>query len=379
MLTILLTAALIVWLIFLTDAVIGFRNLDRLEEEPPLEQGPKLSVIVAARNEEQHIHKSVMSQLEQTYQNIEWILVNDRSNDETGTIMENIKKLDSRINVIHIEQLPEGWLGKNHALYRGASMASGKWLLFTDADVHFKNNMIAKALSYAQRLKLDHLTATPNLNGRGIWLQSFVAFFLFGFSYFKRPWTANNPRSKNGTGIGAFMLVSKYAYEAFGTHEVIKLRPDDDLQLGMRMKRAGFKCRIVTALHLLEVEWYPSLKEAFIGLEKNTFAGLHYRMSMVMFAIVGTFISQVLPFFTVFSSNQPLQLISLANIAIIAYFYIFIIKRMTRFSPALFLLFPLTAILFIYSIIRASFLTFKRGGIIWRGTKYKLSDLRGRE
>ncbi|SFA97354.1 MULTISPECIES: glycosyltransferase family 2 protein [unclassified Bacillus (in: firmicutes)] len=379
MLTILLIAALIVWIIFFTDAVIGFRNLDRLEEEPPIKHGPELTIIVAARNEEQHIQRSVMSQLEQTYQNIEWILVNDRSNDDTGTIMENIKNLDSRINVIHIEQLPQGWLGKNHALYRGAQVASGKWLLFTDADVHFKNNMIAKAISYAERLKLDHLTAAPNLNGRGIWLQSFVAFFLFGFSYFKRPWTANNPRSKNGTGIGAFMLVSKSAYVAFGTHEVIKLRPDDDLQLGMRMKKAGFKCRIVTALHLLEVEWYPNLKEAFIGLEKNTFAGLHYRMSMVMFAIVGTFISQVLPFFTVFSTNQPLQLISLANIALIAFFYTYIIKRMTRFSPVLFLLFPLTAILFIYSIIRASFLTFKRGGIIWRGTKYKLSDLRGRK
>jgi cellulose synthase/poly-beta-1,6-N-acetylglucosamine synthase-like glycosyltransferase len=379
MISILLLLSLLIWIVFMTDAAIGLRKLDPLEREKCLEQGPLLSVIVAARNEEQHVQQSILSQLDQSYQNVEWILVNDRSTDSTGIIMEKVKGLDNRIRVVHIEHLPEGWLGKNHALYRGTRIASGIWLLFTDADVHFQKEAFAKALHYALRLKLDHLTAAPNLSGKGLWLQSFVAFFMFGFSYFKRPWSANNPRSKTGTGIGAFNLVSKKAYEQFGTHEKIKMRPDDDLQLGMKMKRAGFKQRIVTALTLMEVEWYGSVKEALIGLEKNTFAGLHYRMSMVLFAIAGTFVSQVLPFFTVFSTRQTVFWLSLGNIIAIAAFYTLIIKRMTRFSPALFLIFPLTALLFIYSIIRASFLTFKRGGIIWRGTKYRLSELREKD
>lgn len=379
MISILLLLSLIIWIVFMIDAVIGLRNLDQLEREPCLKQGPMLSVIVAARNEEKQIKQSILSQLDQSYQNVEWILVNDRSTDSTGKIMEQVKNLDNRIRVVHIEHLPEGWLGKNHALYTGTLIASGKWLLFTDADVHFQKSAFAKALHYTERLKLDHLTAAPNLSGKGLWLQSFIAFFLFGFSYFKRPWSANNPLSKTGTGIGAFNLVLKNSYEQFGTHEKIKMRPDDDLQLGMKMKREGYKQRIVTALTLIEVEWYGSVKEAFVGLEKNTFAGLHYRMSMVLFAIVGTFISQVLPFFTIFSTHQTISWLSLGNIIAIAAFYILIIKRMSRFSPALFLIFPLTALLFIYSIIRASFLTFKRGGIIWRGTKYRLSELRNRD
>lgn len=379
MISILLLLSLLIWIVFMTDAVIGLRNIDQLEKEQCLEQGPLLSVIVAARNEEQHIQQSILSQLNQTYRNVEWILVNDRSTDSTGNIMEQVKNLDNRIRIIHIEHLPEGWLGKNHALYRGTLIASGKWILFTDADVHFQKEAFAKALQYAGRLNLDHLTAAPNLSGKGLWLQSFIAFFLFGFSYYKRPWSANNPRSKTGTGIGAFNLVSKKSYEQFGTHEKIKMRPDDDLQLGMKMKRAGYKQRIVTALTLIEVEWYGSIKEALVGLEKNTFAGLHYRMSMVLFAIIGTFISQVLPFLTIFSAHQTVQLLSMGNIIAIAVFYTLIIKRMTRFSPALFIIFPLTALLFIYSISRASFLTFKRGGIIWRGTKYRLSELRNRD
>ncbi len=190
---------------------------------------------------------------------------------------------------------------------------------------------------------------------------------------------ANNPKSKIGTGIGAFNLVSKSAYETFGTHERVKMRPDDDLQLGMKMKREGYRQRIVTALHLIEVEWYGSLREAFAGLEKNTFAGLNYRISMVLFSIFGVFTTHVLPFLTLFSPNKTIVLLSLGNIVLSGLLYVIIIKRMTVFSPVLFLVFPITALLFIFSIIRASFLTFKRGGIVWRGTTYKLRELREHE
>jgi glycosyltransferase involved in cell wall biosynthesis len=376
MLVILYTLSLAVWIFFIIDAIIGLSTLYSLEKEEVLKGGPLLSVIVAARNEEKSIKSSVLSQLNQTYRNVEWLLINDRSTDDTGKIMEEIKKSDKRVNVIHIKELPEGWLGKNHALYLGAKSATGKWLLFTDADVHYQKEAFGKALHYFERNNLDHLTAAPNLNGNGFWLKSFVGFFLFGFSYFKRPWTANNPRSKSGTGIGAFNLVLRKAYEQFGTHERIKMRPDDDLQLGMKMKKEGYRQRIATALELIEVEWYGTLKEALVGLEKNTFAGLNYRISMVLFAVVGTFLSHILPFFTVLVPDRMVILMSVANIVAIGILYFMVIKKMTQFSPWMFLAFPLTGMIFIYSIIRASILTFKRGGIVWRGTAYKLSELR---
>jgi glycosyltransferase involved in cell wall biosynthesis len=376
MLTVLFSLGILVWIVFLADAFLGFRKLDSLEKEESLKVGPLLSVIVAARNEEKQIKASILSQLEQSYRTVEWIVVDDRSTDQTGRILDDLKKEDSRIKIIHVKELPEGWLGKNHALYKGSLLASGKWLLFTDADVKYEKEAFAKALHYAERYQLDHLTAAPNLHANHFWLKTFVAFFLFGFSYFKRPWMANNPKSKIGTGIGAFNLISKAAYESFGTHEQLKMRPDDDLQLGMKMKKAGYRQRIVTALRLIEVEWYGSLKEAFIGLEKNTFAGLNYQVSMVFFSIFGVFITNVLPFLTIFSANKTISLLSLGNIVTSGILYVMIIRRMTVYSPVLFLVFPITAILFIYSIIRASLLTFKRGGIVWRGTTYRLSELK---
>ncbi|WP_053367045.1 glycosyltransferase [Bacillus sp. FJAT-27245] len=378
MLIFLLSLSLFIWIVFLADAMIGFRTLDRLEEELPLRDDPLLSVVVAAKNEEEQIKKSVLSQLCQTYRNTEWILVNDRSTDGTGGAMEELKTVDPRIRVLHITELPGGWLGKNHALYKGYLAANGERILFTDADVEYQEDAFAKALGYFERNKLDHMTAAPNMKANGFWLKSFVAFFLFGFSYYKRPWTANNPKSKNGIGIGAFNLVSKEGYESFGTHEAIKMRPDDDLQLGMKIKEAGRRQRIVSALDLMEVEWYGSLGEALAGLEKNTFAGLHYRLSMVVFAVLGTFASQVLPFFTLFVPDRQIFLLSIGNIFGILALYLLVLKKMTRFTPVFFIAFPLTASIFIYSIIRASYLTFRRGGIIWRGTKYSLNELRKR-
>ncbi len=376
MLIILLSLTLLIWIAATVDAAVGFRTLDSLEETVGTTEGPLLSVIVAARNEGKHISESMHTQLVQTYKNVEWILVNDRSEDETGKWMERLKEVDPRVEVIHIESLPEGWLGKNYALFRGYQSASGKIMLFTDADVMYSPDAFSKAVGYFEENGLDHLTAAPNLSAKPFWLKAFVAFFLFGFSYYKRPWLANNSRSKTGVGIGAFNMITRSAYEQIGTHEHIRMRPDDDLQLGMKVKRTGLKQRIVTAMTLIEVEWYPGLKEALAGLEKNTFAGLHYRISMVLFSVFGVFVSQVLPFITIFSDNQALALLSLVNLAFLATLYIMVTKRMTRFSPWLFLALPFTATLFIFSIIRASYLTFKRGGIIWRGTKYTLAELR---
>lgn len=375
-LVILLSLTLVIWILATIDALIGFRKLDSLEKAGGADQEPLLSVIVAARNEEENITQSVRTQLAQTYKNTEWILVNDRSEDGTGNVMENLKGTDTRIQVIHIESLPEGWLGKNHALYKGFQLASGRLILFTDADVMYHPEAFSKAVGYFEEHSLDHLTAAPNLSAKPFWLKAFVAFFLFGFSYYKRPWLGNNPRSKTGVGIGAFNMMTRSAYEKVGTHEYIKMRPDDDLQLGMMVKRQGLKQRIVTAMTLIEVEWYQTLGEALGGLEKNTFAGLHYRISMVLFSVFGVFVSQVLPFFTVFSGNQSVAILSAVNLAFLAVLYVMVTKKMTRFSPWLFLVLPFTALLFIFSILRASYLTMKRGGIIWRGTKYTLAELR---
>ncbi len=380
MITTLLVLNILFWTVLLIEASIGYRTIHRLEEvEPKIDDGPLVSIIVAARNEEAAIVESLQSLFRQKYSSVEWIAVNDRSSDSTGQLLETLNKDNEQLRVIHIEELPSGWLGKNHALYQGYQQSKGKYLLFTDADVIFHPETLSKALYFIQKQNVDHLTVSPNLFAKGFWLQAFIAFFLFGFSFFKRPWRANVDHSKIGMGIGAFNLISREAYEKIGTHQEIAMRPDDDLQLGYQIKAYGLRQRVVTGISYVKVTWYETLNDALIGLEKNTFAGLHYRVSMIFVAVIGTFLSHVLPFVTLFTTNALQLFLSIITILLIFLLYRLVTMRMTSFSLIHFIVFPITALLFIYSILRASFLTFKRGGIVWRGTKYSLKELRKRQ
>jgi glycosyltransferase involved in cell wall biosynthesis len=377
MITTLLILNILFWGVLLTDAYIGFRTLHRLEDiEIKDSDGPLVSIIVAARNEEAAIIESFQTLLKQNYPKIEWIVINDRSTDKTGFLLESLHEKNQHVTVINIIDLSPEWLGKNHALYQGYLASKGKYLLFTDADVNFHPETVSKAIHFIEKQGVDHITITPNLYAKGFWLQAFIAFFLFGFSFFKRPWRANVDHSKIGMGIGAFNLISREAYEKIGTHKEIAMRPDDDLQLGYKIKANGLRQRVVTGIPFVKVTWYETLKEALIGLEKNTFAGLHYRVSMIFVAVIGTFLSHVLPFLTLFTTNPVHLLLSLTTVLLLFLLYCLVTTRMTSFSLIHFCVFPLTALLFIYSILRASFLTFKRGGIVWRGTKYSLKELR---
>ncbi|WP_456274140.1 glycosyltransferase [Bacillus sp. AK031] len=376
MIEILIIVNLIGWSIIFADIGLGMRNIHPLEKTESRHDGPLVSIIVPARNEEDTIEKSILSQLKLEYERIEWIIVNDRSTDKTGNKIDRLAGKDCRIKALHLDTLPKGWLGKNHALFQGYLHSHGELLLFTDADVHYNPEVLSKAVNALQMEKADHLTAAPSLTAKGFWLKTFIAFFLFGFSYYKRPWKANDERSSIGMGIGAFNLVTRRAYEEIGTHESLKNRPDDDLQLGALIKKHKLEQRIVTAINLLSVEWYPTLRSALQGLEKNTFAGLYYRYSMVILAISGVLFSQVLPFMALLIPDLQVQILSGAAIILIFLSYRAVIRKMTTFSPALFLVLPLTALIFTYSIIRAVLLTFVRGGVLWRGTKYSLKELR---
>ncbi len=371
---------LLVWVVISIDIYLGMRSVPQLGNYDTAEDGPLLSIIVPARNEASTIQSSIETQLEQTYQNVEWILVNDRSVDDTGVIMEKLKQKDDRINVIHVEKLAEGWLGKNHAMYKGYQHSKGDILLFTDADVHYKDpTILSKAIGVFAKEKIAHVTLAPSIEAKSFWLRSFVAFFLFGFNYYKRPWKANDPSSKTGMGIGAFNMITKASYENIGTHKAIRYRPDDDLQLGYLVKKYRLTQRFITALPFLSVEWYPSLVEAFKGLEKNTFAGFYYRYSMVIFAVVGLFISHILPFILLFYPNHHVQLLSALTVTAIFIAYYVSVKTMTRYRTYLFFAFPITALLFIISILRAIYITVRSGGIQWRGTTYPLKELRRRQ
>lgn len=365
---------------FLEGLYASRRVPDLAAEVPPdVSLGPappRLSVIIPACNEERSIETAVRSLLQQDYPNLELVLVDDRSTDRTGEIMDRLAAEFPQLTVIHIEALPAGWLGKNHALWVGARRASGSLLLFTDADVHYDPTALRRAVAYLLEQNLDHLTLAPDMAVKGYWLQAWVGFFIMSFLAYKTPYRANNPKSKVGMGIGAFNLIRRAAYEQIGTHQAISLRPDDDLRLGQRLKRMGLSTRVAMGRRLLSVEWYTTLWEAIRGLEKNTFAGLEYSLPMVFVSVAGLLTIMIWPFIALFfTSGWTFALYAAAILLQLATFYM-ANQMMGPQALSLALAYPVSALLFAFTVARAAYLTLRQGGITWRGTFYPLKLLK---
>jgi cellulose synthase/poly-beta-1,6-N-acetylglucosamine synthase-like glycosyltransferase len=189
------------------------------EAEKPLDRYPSVSVVVAARDEEAGVGEALGSVLEQDYPgSLEVVAVNDRSTDHTGGIIADLAaRRPDRLRPLEVEELPEGWLSKNHALYCGAAEAGGEWLLFTDADVRFSPDCLELAMRYAEIERLDHLTLAPELLSRGVALKSFVTAFTFVFGVTQRPWRASEPGPKEVVGVGSFNLLKREDYLRAGT------------------------------------------------------------------------------------------------------------------------------------------------------------------
>lgn len=365
------------WLVLTTDWYLGVRNVARLERVDRADRKtvtyPSLTVIIPALNEAVALEKSLQSVLDQDYPGLEIFVINDRSTDQTGEILDRMKLRYPQLQVVHVRELPAGWLGKNHALHLGAQRARGEWLLFTDADVQFEPHALSAALAYAVQNDLDHLTAVPHMMARSPWLKAFVSSFMLLFSF--GVLRASAPATKAHVGLGAFNLLRRSVYEAVGGHRPIALRPDDDMMLGKLVKGAGYEQAVVLAPELLRVEWYTGVREAIRGLNKNAFAGLAYSLPIVLLVTVALALTHVLPFVAVFFTEGLTRTLFLLVLLVIAFVYV-LGKRMTRLPVWYVLLHPVGTGVLIYAILESAAKALWQGGISWRGTFYPLEQLK---
>jgi cellulose synthase/poly-beta-1,6-N-acetylglucosamine synthase-like glycosyltransferase len=359
------------------EFAIGNRSLTRLGTVPPFagSPAPRVSVIIAARNEARKIEQGLQSVLAQDYPNIEFIVVDDRSTDETGDILDRMARNDPRLHVAHITHLPAGWLGKNHAQYFAVGNATGELILFTDADVVMERSVISRAVSFLVRNGLDHLAVAPQLQMPGALLDMFGGTFALFFGLYAKPWKARDTNSPRFIGIGAFNLIRGEAYCAIGGHRPIAMRPDDDMKLGKLIKNHGFRQDTALATGLITVEWYSSLRELIRGLEKNSFAGVDYSLLVVLLSSMAQLIVFIWPLVALLITHGATWWLNLVIVILLALLYIdnahfYGAKRWHCVGA------PLTALLFQYIIWRATLKTLWNDGIDWRGTHYPLKELK---
>jgi len=199
--------------------------------------GRLVSVIVAARDEAGRVEETVRRALAQEGVRVEVIAVDDRSTDGTGESLDALAAEHPALRVVHIESLPEGWLGKCHALHRGAEIATGDWLLFLDADTHLTPGAVAGSLAVGLRERVAHVTLLPGLLLPSFWGQ--VAMGSFWVQMGSRAMKVNKSRPMAFMGVGAFNLIARDTYRAFGGHERLRLQVVDDITLGLCVRKIG--------------------------------------------------------------------------------------------------------------------------------------------
>jgi glycosyltransferase involved in cell wall biosynthesis len=371
----------LVWFSRLLDAALGMPkvvNIAKPEWDRELADNSFVSIIVPARNEEEHIEQTLANLLQLDYENYEVIAVNDRSTDRTGHLMDRfVASADAhgRLRVIHVEALPLGWLGKTHAMWIAARQARGHWLLFTDADVLFRGDALKRAMAYAESEHADHLVLFPRMIMKNAGEKMMVAFFQTLFVFGHRPWKVADPKTKDHMGVGAFNLIRRSVYDAIGTYQALRLEVLDDMKLGKVVKNSGYVQRNVFGDDLISLRWAKGAMGMVDNLTKNFFAIMSFQWPRALASVAALVFLNLMPFLGIWLAHGWAR--APYGVALASLFAIYAgMSWNSDIPPYYFVLHPISTTLFAYTMLRSMSLTLGRGGVVWRGTFYPLEELR---
>jgi hypothetical protein len=365
------------WVFYGLHIAYGALHLPVIKDIAPASDGdcPRMSILLAARDEEEKLPAALATLMEIDYPNLEVVAVDDRSKDATGRILDDFAALHPRLRVVHVEDLPPGWLGKPHALQKAYEAATGEWLVFTDADVRFKPDVLRRAVALARQQSLDHLSLLCDVEMVGFWERALITFFVAVFHLATNPRLVGSHRSPFYVGIGAFQLVKRSTYEASGTHRRLAMEVIDDMKLGKLIKRSGFRSGVGISQDSVVVRWHAGLGNLITGVTKNFFAGFGYNLGFVAVGISGLLLLNVAPFFGLVFGHGWIRILAAIALVIALGFYGGAAVSM-RVSPLYSLTYPLGSVLLSYMLLRSAVVTIRQGGIVWRDTFYPLEELK---
>lgn len=337
---------------------------------------PSLSIIVPARDEAAAIEEALQRMLSLDYPDYEVIAVNDRSTDGTGAIMDRVAaQVGDRLRVVHIEQLPEGWLGKNHAMSVGVTQARGEFILLTDGDVMFDPLTLRRAMAAVRAGQLDHLVLLPEtvtttyfetalMNLFCMMLMASTRFPLVRWKWFKDAYL----------GVGAFNLLRRTSFDQIGGFRSLQLEVADDLMLGRLVKHNGLNQDVYGGQESLSVRWQSGGVWSIVrGLEKNAFSGTGYSITQTIGAVTVLCLLFVAPVIAAACGvwTWPVGILSIGSLILS------VGTAMTvGFPVSVGVFYPWAMVVFAFIMLRSMVLTLQQGGIRWRDTFYSIESLR---
>lgn len=260
----------------------------------------KVSVLIPARNEEKNIGKLIEELKQQNLKPIEIIVYNDDSDDATAKIVEQFMLTTPNLKLINGASLPEGWLGKNHACYQLAKHATGKYLLFLDADVTLDRDLIASAIYRIKKHSLMLLSIFPKQNMKSFG-ELLVVPLMYNILVSLLPirLIRSNTNPSLAAANGQFMLFEKESYNKIQPHAWVKNCAVEDIRIIKLYKKFHLNVETLLSKGIVSCRMYHSFNEAYIGFQKNIshFFGNNYLL-MFFYAtmnLLGVFLLCILP------------------------------------------------------------------------------------
>ncbi len=254
-----------------------------------------VSICIPARNEEANIAACVRSLLVGSHRPIEVLVYNDQSTDGTGEILAALAAADSRVKIVPTLPLSNGWNGKQFGCQRCGEFATGTWLLFTDADVRFEPDAIARTLAAASRAKAELISTFPRqvtvTLGEKLVIP-LIHFILLSYLPIARMRSTLDPAAS--AGCGQFLFVRAAAWIAAGGHTSFKDSMHDGIKLPRALRRAGLRTDLFDGTDLCHVRMYQGFAATWRGFAKNAFEGLG-SVGLLLFITVLHALGQLLP------------------------------------------------------------------------------------
>ncbi|HZP02955.1 MAG TPA: glycosyltransferase, partial [Terriglobia bacterium] len=263
-----------------------------------LPDAPAVSILVAARNEEDALPATLDSLLRLDYPAYDIVVVDDASSDRTGAIAEEYARragTQGRLKVIHNRELPAGWSGKVHAFSLASKAATGEWVLATDADIVFHPATLRLAMALALEKQVQLLSLSPQIDFRTFWEKVVLPAFTLLISTLYPLRLVNSPRSSRAIAAGAFILMRREDLEAVGGYERLRNVVIEDARMAQLFKSHGRRILFAVAGGLLRTRMYSDCREMWDGLSRSAFEGTGFSLAKVLLGLCGSAVVAVLP------------------------------------------------------------------------------------
>ncbi len=325
----------------------------------------EVSVIVPARDEEANLAQCLQSLVNQQGVSYEVIVVDDHSTDRTREIAQSFP-----VQVTEAAPLPDGWSGKCNACCSGAKPATGKWLLFTDADTRHSPSSIASGLHEAQACGAALLSYSPKQEVHGLAERALMPVIFAELAVSYRPREISDPASPVAAANGQYLLIRRDAYDAVGGHAAVAKAILEDVELARKIKSAGYRLQF-HASDVVSTRMYRSFPQMWEGWTKNLVLlfpnarGVALRRSIEFVLIVASLIAVAIALTDRDSTGVLVN--GVLAFGLLVFFYQRIQRAHFDWLSNLCALLGLP--LFVILLLR-SYICHKRGSVQWKGRRY---------